>query len=293
MENDSVNFKNGFKKLRNNALIGIIDSGVGGLSVYGEALRLLPQEALIYVADQVHVPYGPRSLEQIRKLSGQITRFLINRKLKIIVIACNTMSAAALYYLRKQFPDISFVGMEPAIKPSIEKTQSGIIGVIATQATFQGRPYEKLIEKYAKEVKVVHQSCPGLVEKVEAGNIDAQETRFLLKQYLTPMIEQKMDQLVLGCTHYHFLKPVIREIVGTDITIIDPALPVAKQTVSVLYQYRSKNELTEHTDKKKHHFFTSGNRDDFKDQIFRFLPHLNEGDFEVSAVNWEDGKIVE
>ena len=274
-------------------MIGIFDSGVGGLSVYGETVQLLPHETLLYVADQAHVPYGSRSLEQIREFSGQITRFLINQGVKIIVIACNTISAAALYYLRNQYPEILFIGMEPAIKPSIEKTRSGIIGVIATKATFQGQPYENLVKKYASKVKVVHQSCPGLVEQVEAGNVDSSEIRFLLKQYLSPMLEKKVDQLILGCTHYHFLKPVIQEIAGDSITIIDPVLPVAKQTVSVLNRYRNEGGLSIQTEKKKYQFFTSGNVAEFSKQIIRFLSNLKEKDFTVRTISWKNGEIVE
>jgi len=275
-----------------NALIGIFDSGVGGLSVCAEILRLLPHEVQYYLADQVHVPYGPRSLKQIRTFAREITHFFVNQGKKIIVIACNTISAAALYNLRKQFPEILFVGMEPAIKPSIEQTSSGIIGVLATQATFQGKPYENLIEKYAKQVKVVHQSCPGLVEQVEAGNVDTTEIRFLLKQYLIPMIEKKVDQLVLGCTHYHFLKPVIQEIVGEDISIIDPVLPVAKQTVSVLNSYRDERGFPEQAEGNKHFFYTSGNIQDFTSQITRFLPNIQDKNFEVRAFSWDGGSIV-
>ncbi|MFO7889584.1 MAG: glutamate racemase [bacterium] len=276
-------------------MIGVFDSGIGGLSVYKELMILLPHETCYYLADQIHVPYGPRSQEQIREFSEKITRFLINQGVNIVVIACNTISAAALYYLRRQFPDIIFVGMEPAVKPSIEKTRSGIIGVIATQATFQGRPYEKLIEKYARNVKVVHQSCPGLVEQVEEGNIDTPEIRFLLKQYLTPMIEKRVDQLVLGCTHYHFLKSVIQEIIGENVSIIDPTHPVAKQAVSVLNRYRNEKRLTEQkeqTGQKKHQFFTSSNINVFTTQISRFLPTIGKN-FEVREVNWNNRGIVE
>ncbi len=273
--------------------MGVVDSGVGGLSIYEEIVRLLPQGNLLYLADQTHVPYGPRSLEQIREFSVKITRFLVKQGIKIIVIACNTMSAASLYYLRKQFPDIFFVGMEPALKPSIEKTRSGSIGVIATQATFQGKPYENLIKKYAHNVEVIHQPCPGLVEQVEAGKVNTPEIRFLLQQYLQPMIEKKIDQLVLGCTHYLFLKPVIKEIVGDKISLIDPALPVARQAVSVLNQYRNEKGLTGSAEGDKHLFFTSGNRETFTGQIIRYLPLMKDKHFQVRGFEWEGGSIID
>ena len=152
-----------------NKLIGIFDSGVGGLSVLGEIHHLLPQSPLYYLADQAHVPYGNRSLEEIRHLSTAITRFLIDQGAQLIVVACNTASAAALQDLRGEFPQVPFVGMEPAVKPATRHTNNGIVGVLATPATFQGRLYHTLVERFAKDVRILTNTLPGLVEEIEAG----------------------------------------------------------------------------------------------------------------------------
>jgi len=195
-------------------LIGIFDSGVGGLSVWREIARQLPLEDTLYLADQAHVPYGSRSLNEVREHSEGITRFLLGWGAKIIVVACNTASAAALHHLRRTFPDVPFVGMEPAVKPAVERTRTGVVGVIATQATFQGELFASLLERYAGDVGVLIQACQGLVEAVEAGALDTPETEALLRHYLTPLIEAGADQLVLGCTHYPFLRPLIERVVG-------------------------------------------------------------------------------
>ncbi len=214
--------------------IGIFDSGVGGLSVWREIARQLPFESLIYLADQAHIPYGPRAMGQIRDFSQAVTRFLLDLGAKLIVVACNTASAAALYHLRATFPQVPFVGMEPAVKPASENTHSGVIGVIATPATFQGELFASLVERFATEVTVLTQVCPGLVEAVEAGELDTPATESLLQGYLDPLLEAGIDQLVLGCTHYPFLAPAIRRIVGPQIEIIDPAPAVARQVGRVL-----------------------------------------------------------
>ena len=214
--------------------IGVFDSGVGGLSVWREIARQLPHERTLYLADQAHVPYGSRQLAEVRELSAGITRFLLDHGVKIVVIACNTASAAALHYLRRAFPHVPFVGMEPAVKPAVERTHNGVVGVIATQATFQGELFASLVARYAAGVRVLTQVCPGLVEAVEAGRLDTPETEARLRQALTPLIEGGVDQLVLGCTHYPFLRPAIERVVGTNVAVIDPAPAIARQTGRVL-----------------------------------------------------------
>lgn len=214
--------------------IGVFDSGVGGLTVWREIVRQLPRERTVYVADQAHVPYGCRSLGKVRKFAEGIARFLLDQGVRIVVIASNTASAAALYHLRQMFPDMSFVGMEPALKPAIERTCTGAVGVIATPATFQGDLFANLVKRYTENVSVLSQACPGLVEAVEAGAIDCNETEALLEKYLAPMIGAEVDQLVLGCTHYPFLRPVIQRLVGPGTEVIDPAPSVARQVAQVL-----------------------------------------------------------
>ena len=215
--------------------IGIFDSGVGGLSIFRAIREELPRERIIYIADQANVPYGKRTLENVRKLSEKITEFLIAEGSKIIVVACNTASAASLYYLRDVYPDVPFVGMEPAVKPAVEITRSGYVGVLATPATFQGTLYASVIERFANGVNVLQDTCPGLVEQIEAGYLDTYETRFILENTLKPMLEHGIDTVVLGCTHYPFVIPLIKEIVGTEVRVIDPAPAIARQTCRVLH----------------------------------------------------------
>ena len=157
--------------------VGVFDSGVGGLSVLRAMRKLMPEEPVIYFGDQGHVPYGPRQMQQVRDFSETITRFLLDQGAKVIVVACNTASAAALHYLRDKFPDVSFVGMEPAVKPAAEHTQSGLVGVLATPATFQGALYASVLERFANGVQVLQHTCPGLVGQIEKGDLDGDETR--------------------------------------------------------------------------------------------------------------------
>jgi glutamate racemase len=216
------------------SLIGIFDSGVGGLSVLREIRARLMGNPVVYVADQGHVPYGPRPLEEVRQFSGGITRFLLDQGARVIVVACNTASAAALKWLREQYPDTPFVGMEPAVKPASETTRSGVVGVLATPATFQGELYASVIDRFARGVTVLESTCPGLVEQIEAGRLDGAETRRILTEALQPMIAQHVDRIVLGCTHYPFVIPTIRQIAGPGVTVIDPAPAVARQVERVL-----------------------------------------------------------
>ena len=215
-------------------LIGIFDSGVGGLSVLREIRHLLPGAPLYYIADQAHVPYGKKSLDEIRELSFGITRFLIDIGAGLIVVACNTASAAALKELRQVHPDIPFIGMEPAVKPATLHTRNGVVGVLATPATFQGKMYSTLVERFANEVQILTSTLPGLVEEIEAGNLDTPATRQILETAIRPMVTQGADTLVLGCTHFPFVLPLIREIAGTDVEVIDPAPAIARRTAFLL-----------------------------------------------------------
>jgi glutamate racemase len=218
-------------------LIGIFDSGVGGLSVLKEIRRLMPQARLFYVADQAHVPYGKRSLEEIRRFSFAITRFLIEQGAAIIVVACNTASAAALQELRSAFPETLFVGMEPAVKPATQHTHNGVVGVLATPATFQGRLYNTLVERFAQDVRILTNTLPGLVEEIEAGRLDSPETRRILEAAIQSMAAEGADTLVLGCTHFPFVLPLIREIAGPSVEVIDPAPAIARRTEYLAQEY--------------------------------------------------------
>jgi glutamate racemase len=267
--------------------IGVFDSGVGGLSVWREIARQLPHEDTLYLADQRHVPYGVRSLDEVRAFAEGVTRFLLAQGAKLIVIACNTASAAALHDLRRIFPEVPFVGMEPAVKPAAERSQNGIVGVIATEATFQGELFASLLERYASDVDVLTQVCPGLVDAVESGALDAPETEALLRSCLAPLVEAGIDQLVLGCTHYPFLRPTIRRVVGDDIAIIDPAPAVARQTGRVLAR---RGLSAEQTRVGRHRFCTSGDPETFGALLNRLVP-LEEGRHAVQALGWRTGQI--
>jgi glutamate racemase len=216
--------------------IGLFDSGVGGLSVWRAVVERLPNEATIYFADSAHCPYGPRPTEEIKALSTAITRFLLSHNCKLIVAACNTASAAALDLLRSKF-DVPIVGMEPAIKPAAEKTQTGHIGVLATAGTLQGDLFQNTSRHYANGVQVHVQVGEGLVEQVEAGRLDSSDTESLLHQYLDPMLSAGIDQIALGCTHYPLLIPLIEQIVAGRAIVIDPAQAVARQVARVLERH--------------------------------------------------------
>ncbi len=267
-------------------VIGICDSGVGGLSVWHEIRRRLPDVATRYLADQAHMPYGDRPVEEVRRLTEGIARFLLAQGAQIIVIACNTMSAAALHALRANFPDTAFIGMEPALKPAIEQTRSGVVGVLATQGTLEGGLFANLLIRYADGVRVLPQACPGLADAVERGALDATETQALLRRYLDPMLHAGVDQLVLGCTHYPFLRPSIEAIVGPGVTVIDPALAVARQTARILAKVCPKETLADFHH-GKHVFYTSGDGATFGRVIQRLLPSFAATPPDVQAVHWQ------
>ncbi len=269
--------------VRDRALrIGIFDSGVGGLTVWREIVRELPSWGTIYVADQAHIPYGPRPLEEVRQFAEGIARFLLEQGAAVIVLACNTASAAALHHLRATFPQVPFVGMEPAVKPAVQKTRNGRVGVIATPATFQGELFASLLERFARDVRVIPQVCPGLVEAVEAGALDGPETEALVRSCLEPLLEAGVDELVLGCTHYPFLRPLMERVVGSGVEIIDPAPAVARQARRVLEQTGA---LPSGESSPRHAFYTTGNPARFA----RMLEQLVGVRGDVRALSWNRG----
>jgi glutamate racemase len=217
--------------------IGVFDSGVGGLSVFAHIHNLVPNEDLIYFADQAHVPYGSRSLAEVRAFSQGISEFLIGLGVKAIVVACNTASAASLHDLREHFPETPFVGMEPAVKPAALVTQSRIVGVLATPATFQGALFASVVERFANDVTVIEETLPGLVEQIESGDLDGQKTKDILLRAVRPMLKQGADTLVLACTHYPFIIPLLTELVGPTVQVIDPSPAIARQTKRILQQH--------------------------------------------------------
>jgi glutamate racemase len=213
-------------------VIGVFDSGIGGLSVLREVRRLLPAADLAYLADQARAPYGERSLEEVRSFAEGITDHLISLGSLPVVIACNTASAAALRHLRARRPDRPFVGMEPAVKPAATLTSRGVIGVLATQATFQGELFADLVARYGDGVTVLTRACPGVAARVEAAPDDP-ATADLLAGFARPLVEEGADVLVLGCTHYSFLADALAASFGPGVTIVDPAEAVARQVARV------------------------------------------------------------
>ncbi|MDO9302326.1 MAG: glutamate racemase [Anaerolineales bacterium] len=274
--------------------IGVFDSGVGGLSVLRAMRAQMPEESILYFGDQGHVPYGPRSMEQIQSFSEGITKFLLNYDSKLIVVACNTASAAALTYLRGRFPAVSFVGMEPAVKPAAETTKTGKVGVLATPATFQGALYASVVERFAAGVELFQHTCPGLVSQIEKGDLDSSVTRAILEDALRPMLEKNIDTVVLGCTHYPFVIPLIEQIVGDAkrVRVIDPAPSVAKQ-VKRLLEAAGTNVTGISTRQSQVRasvrFFTSGNPSEMKSM----LPILLGESGEVESITWKNDREVE
>ncbi|MCF7820885.1 MAG: glutamate racemase [Mariprofundaceae bacterium] len=234
--------------------IGIFDSGIGGLSVLRHVHDLLPDEQLIYVADGAHMPYGSLTPGEIEERCRRITVFFIDRGAKALVVACNTATAAAIENLRQDF-SLPIIGMEPAVKPAVEATGSGVIGVLATSGTLASEKFSMLVKRFGSSAEVIFQPGLGLVEQVEAGDFDSDKTRKLLKVHLLPLLERGVDVLVLGCTHYPFLTPLIREIVGRNVTILDTGSAIAVE----LKRQLEKNRLSAATSSAGGvQFFSSG-----------------------------------
>ena len=218
------------------APIGLFDSGVGGLSIWRQVVHALPSESLLYVADQANVPYGHRSADEIQANSLGIADYLVAQGCKAIVVACNTASAVALEPLRQRFPQMPILGLEPAVKPAVQLTRSGVVGVMATPATFQGQLYRATVGRYATAVNVVEQVCVGLAELVEQGDLEGPDCDARLMGYLQPMLDAGADTIVLGCTHYPFVIESIRRLVGPAMAVLDPAPAVARHLADVLGQ---------------------------------------------------------
>jgi glutamate racemase len=215
-----------------NRPIGVFDSGLGGISVLNHLTELLPTEEFIYIADSAWCPYGTKPYEDIQNRAKGIVDYLLSKNVKLVVVACNTATAAAIEMLRANYT-IPFVGMEPAIKPAALLTKTNTVGVLATKNTFEGTLYKETSSKYAQNVNTIIRVGEGLVEIVEENQIDSLEAYNLIREYTTPMCEANADYIVLGCTHYPFLINIIEK-VAPKLKVIDPALPVAKRTQQLL-----------------------------------------------------------
>lgn len=214
--------------------VGIFDSGLGGLSVWREIRRCLPHADTVYVADQTHIPYGPRAPHTVLGFARGITGFLLEQGCGTIVIACNTASAAALHTLRREYPDTTFVGMEPAIKPAAAMSRAGVVVVLATATTLKGELFRQTLERHAQGVRVLRQPCPGLVEQVERGETDSPGTRALLRVFLEQPVQAGADVCVLGCTHYAFVQPLLEQILDGAMQILDPAPAIGRRLQALL-----------------------------------------------------------
>jgi glutamate racemase len=214
-------------------MIGVFDSGVGGMSVVSELRTQLPSADMLYIADSGRAPYGRRPLEEVRTFSEQISSHLLAAGARLIIVACNAASAAALHHLRQLHPDVPFVGMEPAVKPAAAITTSGVVGVLTTAATFQGELFASVISRYGTGVDVITAVCDGWVELVERGLIGYDVAEAQVRRHVEPLLDAGADTLVLGCTHYPFLVPVISRISGPDVVVVDPSPAVARQAATV------------------------------------------------------------
>ena len=213
--------------------IGFFDSGVGGTSIWKEVISLLPNENTIYLADSYNAPYGEKSAQEILDLSIKNTKKLLEQHCKLIVVACNTATTNAINYLRKNF-EVPFIGIEPAIKPAALASKSKSIGILATKGTLSSALFARTSSLYASELNVIEVIGKGLVERIENGLINTPETRELLQSYLDPMIAEKIDYLVLGCSHYPYLIPVLKDLLPEEVQIIDSGRAVAIQTRKIL-----------------------------------------------------------
>jgi glutamate racemase len=244
--------------------IGLFDSGVGGGSVLREVRRLLPHDDLLYLADQAHCPYGPRPVVELQELTLAASAWLIDRGARLIVVACNTASAAALQLVRSAYPAIPFVGMVPAVKPAVRLTRSGVVGVLATPATIAGALLHDVIERWATGVRIIAQPCHGWVDLVERGELTTPEALALVEEHLAPPLAAGADTLVLGCTHYPFLAEQIRAIAGPDVTLVDSAPAVAAQVARLV-----QNKSTAPARYGQITYATTGDRDEFSNLIDR------------------------
>lgn len=258
------------------APVGVFDSGVGGLSVLREIRRELPGEDLIYVADSGYAPYGDRPEDYVRGRAVAIMEFLRAQNVKAVVVACNTATGIAVDALRARYTE-PIVAIEPAVKPAAAQTRSGVVGVLATTQTLAGQKFAKLVNTHAGDVEVLTQACPGLVEKVESAELESDATRAIVEQYLQPLLERGADTIVLGCTHYPFVGDLIRDVAGPSVTVIDSAVPVARE---LRRRLQASGLLAQETRRGSERFWTSGS----PDRVRSVIAQLWGGEVDVRAI---------
>jgi len=258
-----------------NRAIGIFDSGLGGLSIWKEFIEILPNESVIYYADSKNCPYGTKSEDEVIELSKRITEFLLKKDVKLIIVACNTATAAAIDFLRKNFT-IPFIGIEPAIKPAASNSKTKSVAVLATEGTFNGRLYNETSKRFASDTNIEIIIGEGLVEIVEEGKIDEKKSFEHVKLLLKPYINSTIDHLVLGCTHYPFLLPVFTKLFSDEVQIINPADAVVRQAKKVL------NELNINSLNKEpeYNFYTTGE----PEVLHNFLSLFFDGSYLITKL---------
>lgn len=265
--------------------IGIFDSGVGGLTVVRVMLDKLPREKIIYIGDIAHMPYGSRTVEELQTYADQIVAFLVHKGVKLVIAACNTSSAVSLGYLKKKYK-VPIIGViEPGVQRAIEVTRNGRIGVIATEATIKSGAFPAVAQQINLEIKVFGKACPLLVPLIEAGEIQGPNIERICREYLSPLIQARVDVLILGCTHYPFLVPVIQKIMGDEVILIDPALETVAEARSMLAKLGQLNQTRNGC--INHYFFSTGSVNSFLTVGRQMIGDLVE---KVEVINLE-GKI--
>ena len=265
--------------------IGIFDSGIGGLNVATAIRQALPMGRLLYFGDNAHVPYGDRTESQILEFSNAITEALLAKGCDAIVIACNTASSAALNSLRKQYPTVPIVGMEPAVKPAAVHTRTGVVGVLATRATVDGRALADVVERFAHDVEVIRQACPGLAQRIDVGDFDGPETEAMLRGWIEPMLARGIDALVLGCTHYPLVRPLIERIAGPTVRVIEPSEAIARRLLQLL---KENGQIMDPCASGDLTCYTSGDPKEFS----KVLERLDLPTSEVRQATWNgDGSL--
>ncbi|MBD1550894.1 glutamate racemase [Pseudomonas typographi] len=248
-----------------NAAVAVFDSGIGGLSVLRELQALLPNESFLYVADGGHCPYGDKTPAFIRERLARVAQFFRGQGAKALVLACNTATVAAAADLRERYPGWPLVAMEPAVKPAASATRNGVVGVLATTGTLQSARFAALLDRFATDVKVLTQPCPGLVELIETGDLHSPALCALLDCYLQPLLAAGCDTLILGCTHYPFLRPLLAQRVPPEVVLIDTGAAVARQAQRLLGQFG----LLSDTASAPVRYWTSGDREQFAQVLGR------------------------
>lgn len=246
----------------NNKPIGIFDSGLGGLSVVEKIFLKIPQAKIIYLGDTARVPYGGRTAEELKSFADEITSFLLSKDCEIIVDACNSTSAVALDFLQQKYAKPIIGVIEPGVRAALAATRNGCIGVIATEATVKSGAHKKTAQEMDPDIKMISLACPDFVPLVESGEVTGKRALNIVKKNLEPLKGTNIDTLILGCTHYPYLSELIKEVVGQDITLVDPAHETTKETAKYFLQkVQGKCPKTKAED---HEFYVTGNPDHFQ-----------------------------